>query len=298
MTFKHIYQKLAQKLALGLGVMTLGASLVGMVGCDQSTTNGGGMKANESLTPNDTKTTTAESNTTNHAKILKIAINTSMPPFVYLNDVGTPIGIDIDVIKSIGEKQGFGVEFFPMPWKNLFPSVEAGETDLAISGISFNADRNQKYGLTKSYLYVPSAIVYKTDNPKFKGKSVAKLEDLKGTKVGAMEVAKQMIQMETVGGKENSTYTDTSFLAFKKVLNNEIDATFEDRQLLEYYAKSYPKHKLKIVSYETKENPESQQVIMTKKSNQELLDKLNQGIDELVKSGELKRIEEKWLNAQ
>lgn len=282
MTLKNTYQKFA----LGLVVITFSSV---MLGCNQSTPT--------TAEPAQNRTAPTD-NTATNANTLKIAINTSMPPFAYLDEKGTPIGIDIDVIKSIGEKQGFGVEFHPMPWKNLFPSVEKGETDLAISGISFNADRNQKYGLTKSYLYVPSAIIYKTDNPKFQGKTVAKLENLKGTKVGGMAAAKQMIQMETIGGQESATHTDTSFLAFQKVLNGEIDATFEDRQLLEYYAKSYPNYKLNIVSYETQDNPESQQVIMTKKSNQVLSDKLNKGIDDLAKSGELKRIEDKWLSSK
>lgn len=279
MALKNTYQKFA----LGLVVITFSSV---MLGCNQSTPT--------TAEPAKTEITSAPAN----ANILRIAINTSMPPFAYLDEKGTPIGIDIDVIKSIGEKQGFEVKFHPMPWKNLFPSVEKGETDLAISGISFNADRNQKYGLTKSYLYVPSAIIYKTDNPKFQGKTVTKLEDLKGTKVGGMAEAKQMIQMEDIGGQESAIHTDTSFLAFQKMLNSQIDATFEDRQLLEYYAKSYPNYKLNIVSYETQDNPESQQVIMTKKSNQVLLDKLNKGIDDLAKSGELKRIEDKWLSSK
>ncbi|OPH40250.1 substrate-binding periplasmic protein [Moraxella equi] len=232
-----------------------------------------------------------------HATTLKVAVNQDMPPFVFLDEKGNFIGIDVDVIRRIGDEMGFGVDFHPMPWKELFSSVEAGKYDLAIAGISYSDDREIQHGLTKSYLHVPSAIVYREDNPKFFNKNISSLLDLKGAKVGGMEIAKQVKQMEAIGGYESMKHTDTSYLAFKEVVQGKIDATFEDRQLLQYYIQNHADLgvKLRIVDYENEQNPEARQVIMVAKKNQELLAKLNQGIDKLIASGEIKRIEQKWL---
>ncbi|MFW2176226.1 MULTISPECIES: substrate-binding periplasmic protein [unclassified Moraxella] len=122
------------------------------------------------------------------------------------------------------------------------------------------------------------------------------MDDLVSLTVGGMQVSKQMKQMQATGKAGSVIYSDTSFLAFKDMLNGSIDAIFKDMQLLQYYAKKYPKYKITIVPYENEATPESQQVMMTKKDNTKLLTKLNQGIDQIITSGEMKKLEDKWLN--
>lgn len=248
---------------------------------------------------NDDKKPQAQSESeSKHDIVLRVAVNQDMPPFVFVNEQGKFIGMDVEIIKAIGNEMGFGVELYHMPWKDLFPNVQAGKYDLAIAGISYSNERANNYGLTKSYMYVPSAIIYNADNPKFAGKTITSLVDLKGAKVGGMAAAKQVKQMQAVGGYEEMTDTATSYLAFEKVMRGELDATFEDRQLLQYYAKNHGNKgiNLKIVDYENQNTPEAAQVMMVDKSNTELLAKLNEGIDRLTANGTIQAIEQKWLN--
>lgn len=238
--------------------------------------------------------------TQSSGKVLRVAVNQDMPPFVFVDEKGKFVGMDVEIIQAIGKEMGFGVELHTMPWKDLFPSVQTGRYDMAIAGISYNAERAENYGLTKSYMYVPSAIIYNADNPKFAGKTITSLADLKGAKVGGMAAAKQVKQMEAIGGHESMTDTATSFIAFSKMMRGELDATFEDRQLLQYYAKNHQQAgvNLKIVDYESQDTPEAAQVMMVDKSNTELLAKLNEGIDRLTANGTIKSIEQKWMSQQ
>lgn len=237
------------------------------------------------LSAHETNATQAESLPT-----LRVATYGSMPPFAFLDEKGDLIGIDIDAINAIAKEEGYQVQFNVMPWQNLFKSVEAGENDLAIAGISYNADRAEKYGLSKSYIFVPAAIMYRDNNL-----NIHSLADLKGLNVGGIEASKQVLQMKEVGGAKKISEPATIFLAFQQMVRGDLDAIFEDQQVLEYLAKNYPNEKFQIVAYEDQNVPDSQQVIMTKKSNQELLDKINDGIDKLIASGEMQRIEDKWL---
>lgn len=225
------------------------------------------------------------------APVIKVATTGTQPPFSFQDEYGNMIGIDIDAIRIIGEKAGFKVAFYKEPWQNVFPSVVAGQRDLAISGISYSDERAANYQLSHSYLYVPSAIMYK--DPKLNIKS---LQDMRGLRFGGMEKAKQVGDMRNSGVPMDITETKTVYLAYEKLVRGEVDAIAEDIQWLEYTAKQHPEYPVYIVPYENQSNPVAQQVIMMKKGNVELANKINIAIAELKKTQEFEKIEAKWLN--
>lgn len=224
--------------------------------------------------------------------IIKVATTGTQPPFSFQDEYGNMIGIDIDAIRAIGEQAGFKVEFYKEPWQNIFPSVVAGQRDLAISGISYSDERAKNYLLSDSYLFVPSAIMYKNPALNIKG-----LSDLKGLHFGGMQDAKQIgdvIASRTPNVKITST--KTVYLAYEKLIRGEVDAIAEDIQWLEFTAKQYPQYQVQIVPYENKSNPVAHQVIMMKKGNDELARKVNASIAKLKQTDEFSKIEKKWLD--
>jgi polar amino acid transport system substrate-binding protein len=56
----------------------------------------------------------------------------SWVPYYYL-DNGVLTGLDIDIVKAIGDKAGYTLDFQEMPWVRNLHSVKLGEVDLAIS---------------------------------------------------------------------------------------------------------------------------------------------------------------------
>lgn len=163
---------------------------------------------------------------------------------------------------------------------------------LAISGISYSNERAQKYLLSDSYLFVPSAIMYKNPELNIKG-----LSDLKGLNFGGMQDAKQIGDV-IASRTPNVTITPTKtvYLAYEKLIRGEVDAIAEDIQWLEFTAKQHPQYKVQIVPYENESNPVAHQVIMLKKGNDELVRKINASIAYLKKSDEFNKIEKKWLH--
>lgn len=91
------------------------------------------------------------------------------------------------------------------------------------------------------------------------------------------------------------TDEDTTFTTFVSLVQGRTDAIGEDMQLLQYFAKKYPDAKVHIFPYETEDNPQSSQVIMTAKGKEDLIAKINEGIDKLQANGRIKEIERQWL---
>lgn len=224
------------------------------------------------------------------APVVKVATTGTMPPFSFQDDYGNMQGIDIDSIRAIGEEQGFKVEFYKETWQNMFDSVESGSRDLAISGISYKTDRDEKYGLSKSYFFNPSAVMYAKNTLTING-----LNDLKGLHVAGMEGTKQVDQVREMGGYSELSTTITTFLLFEDLMQGKVDAIVQDLPLLQYTAANHPEHTVVIVPYEDEKNPSAQQVILMAKGNGKLINTVDEGITKLKDKGTFKEIEQKWL---
>lgn len=262
------------------------ALVIGLVGCGNQSTS-------QSTDTTAEKTATGQyvSPLPDTAPVIKVATTGTQPPFSFQDEYGNMMGIDIDAIRAIGEQAGFKVEFYKEPWQNIFPSVVAGQRDLAISGISYSDERANNYLLSNPYLFVPSAIMYKDESLNIRG-----LADLKGLKFGGMQNAKQIGDVINSQTPDVSiTPTQTVYLAYEKLIRGEVDAIAEDIHWLQFTEKQHPKYKVHIVAYEDESNPVAHQVIMMKKGNDELARKVNEGIAELKKTDEFTKIEQKWL---
>ena len=225
------------------------------------------------------------------APTLKVALTGDFPPFSFQDDYGSLQGVDIDSIRAIGEEQGFKVEFYKETWQGLFDSVESGSRDIAISGISYQKERDEKYGLSIPYFFNPSAIMYKNATL-----NIQNLDDLKGLRVGALEGSRQADALKAMGDDIELSTTDTSFLSFESLMLDEIDAIVDDMPILQYTAKSHPDSNVTIKSYEAADKPAAQQVVLMAKDNQVLIDDVNEGITKLKAKGVFKEIEDKWLS--
>ncbi len=275
-------------------------AFLGVVGCGEKTTENVGTKTEKAETSVQSKTAKT-TETVKHeeyvsplpdtAPTYKVATSGVQPPFTFKGDAGLLQGIDIDAMRKIGEEAGFKVEFYQEPWKNIFTSVETGERQLAMSSISYSDTRAKKYNLSHSYLFVPPAMIYRESD----GKELAKLSDLSGLRVGALDGS---IQVEDVkAGATNVTIVPakTLYLAYTQLMRNESDVILGDMQELQYRTKEFPDYKFKVSPYRTEDEPSAHFVVLMNKKDTELQSKVNTAIDKLKEEGEFKKIEAKWL---
>ena len=260
---------------------------IGLFGC-------GGSSTQESINATATTATENKDNFVSKlpatAPVMKVATTGTTPPFSFQDDYGNMQGIDVDVIRAIGEEQGFKVEFYKETFQNMFDSVESGSRDMALAGISYKDERAMKYGLSKPYFFNPSAIMYANKNLK-----INNLEDLQGMHVGGMENGKSVDQIKAVGTYGELSTRETAFLLYEDLMQGKVDAILHDLPIWQYTAKNHPEYKVTIVPYEGEDVPEAQQVIMMAKGNTKLIKTVNEGITKLKAKGTFKEIEEQWL---
>lgn len=224
------------------------------------------------------------------APTYKVLTTGSMAPFSFSDDKGGLMGYDVDAIRAIGEAGGFKVEFYKVPFKDIFKNIEAGKYDLAVSAISYTDERKNLFNVSDSYFFNPSAMMYVNS-----AKPLKTLADLKELRVAAVTGSKQLEQVKiATGATEFGTY-DTTYLLFQALVQGKYDAIVQDEPFLRYSAKNFPEQKVTIVPYEAQNEPTAQQIVLMKKGSDELTAKVNKGIAETKSNGKLKQLEAKWF---
>lgn len=270
---------------LAVSLMTFG-----LVGCGEKTVS---EPAAETTNAGNTTTTPAASEPAQPSIGVKYTVVTTgtAEPFSLKDERGALSGIDVDLINEIAKTEGFAVEFFELPWQQVLPAIEKGEYDIAINGINYSDERAAKYGVSNPYLYNPSAFMYKKDAPK----QPMTLAEASGLTVAVMKDAKQDLEVSSVSGA-NVVHETNLYSAYKAMLSGKAQVVAYDMTVMQSLVKKHNDTSVSIVPYEDKSNKNTYNIMIVNKNNQELLTKINTGLDKLGKNGKLDEIRAKYLS--
>ena len=90
---------------------------------------------------------------------LVIATSPDFPPFENLEDDGSIVGIEIDILNLICEKLGVKLEIQQMDFDSILPGLTAGKYDLGVSGFTATEERKQNSLFTDPYCLAAISIV-------------------------------------------------------------------------------------------------------------------------------------------
>lgn len=224
------------------------------------------------------------------APVITVATTGTGVPVTYKDEKGNLTGIDVDVVKAVGEKEGFQVKVIQVAWKDIFTGLEEKKYDIAVAGISWTEERAGKYGMSDSYFFNPTSIMYKTDST-VQPKS---LQELENTRIGVLQGSSYEKLAETLKPKQvipSAKGVD----AFKALAQGETDVYLHSNISLRYLQANYPEQNLTIQIVEKPDDISAQRVMALNKENKDLLNKVNSGIAKLKAEGTIDKITEHHL---
>lgn len=217
-------------------------------------------------------------------KVLIAGTDAAYAPMEYIDTNGDIVGIDIEVVDAIAEAAGFEVEYRNVGWDPLFPAVNNGEVDFAVSSITITEKRQQEFDFTDSYFEANQLVLAP------EGSDIESFQDLKDLRVSAqINTTGHIVVKELLG--ETSTKivaAETMPFAITEMLNGNADASVGDNAVIIDYQKSNPNVKLKVIEDDSFEK--EYYGLMVKKGNDEITDLLNAGIQKIKEDGTLKEI--------
>lgn len=84
---------------------------------------------------------------------LTVAMDATLPPYEYLDqDTQQIIGFDVDLIRSIAERENLKIEIVNVSWDELMIGMGDCRYDLAISAIVVTPERSQAFLFSEPYV--------------------------------------------------------------------------------------------------------------------------------------------------
>lgn len=209
----------------------------------------------------------------------------SYPPFATRAADGSLVGMDMDLLNAIAEKQGFTLTFLPHNMSGLLDNVNEGRADIVATGVNITPERLEKYEFSKPYLEGNWVALLNAD--KVQVKSWA---DLKNKPIAVQQSSLSETQLKATEITNQPVLVKTVYLGLTAVNKGEAVAVYDVDSVLDTYFKDNP-------AYYTVVDEKSGKIpfgFVMKKGNTELKAKLDEGIDQIHADGTYQKIIDKW----
>jgi len=224
---------------------------------------------------------------------LVMATNASFPPYEF-KDGDNFAGIDVEIAGLIAEKLGMELEIQDVEFGSIIGGVQTGKFDMGMAGMTVTEERMKSVNFTESYATGIQSVIVK------EGSAIKAVEDLKGD--GSMKIG---VQQDTTGdiyasssveeggyGSENIVRFKTGNDAVQALVAGKVDAVIIDNEP----AKSYVAANTGLVILDGAYT-EEQYAICIAKDNEELLNKVNGALKELIADGSVQKVIDKYIAA-
>lgn len=157
---------------------------------------------------------------------LRVGVSGSQPPLNMTSKQDEIIGMEADLARALAASMGVEVEFVVKDFSELTAAVEAGEIDIALSGITMTPERNRRIAFAGPYfvsgkgLITTSANLARASSPDDLDNQEVKLAALAGS-------TSLMVIEDSVDGATPVPVANYD-AGIKKVIAGEVDAMVAD----------------------------------------------------------------------
>lgn len=188
-------------------------------------------------------------------------------------------GYEVEILKEIASRLDLEIKFLEMGIDGMLTSLNSGKVDVVANDISITDERKEKFSLSEPYKYsFGSAVVRKDDLS-----GIKTLNDLKGKKAAGESTTIYMQLAREYGAKEVSYDNVTNEQYLSDVSIGRTDIILNDYYLQSLALTAFPE--LNITIHPDIRYRPSEQGIVVKKGNDDLLGKVNEVLKEMHEDG-------------
>ena len=171
---------------------------------------------------------------------LVVATNAAFAPFEYTEDGGKSyLGIDMEIAALLAKELGKELVIVDMEFESVCTSVQLGQCDIAMAGLTINEERKDLVNFSDSYYEASQQVITLSDNTEFDGKTADEITAILAAKDKTCKIG---VQRGTTGnwfvvgdadwGFDGFPVTCVEFsngsLAVQDLLNGNIDYVIID----------------------------------------------------------------------
>jgi polar amino acid transport system substrate-binding protein len=206
-------------------------------------------------------------------------------PYVFPDPVNASrlIGFEVDLAEALARQWGVKARQSQNAWDSLIPALERGDFDFIMNGVEITPERRKKVLFSRPYYVYNEQLVVRKDETRIRD-----VKDLPGRKVGTLSGSVAQEILNRVGGVEVKIYSGQAE-PYEDLAIGRLDAVLLDSPIAAFYARPNPKLK-----YAGPPVGEGFYGIVMRKDSPDLRDAVDGAVEKLLRTGELRRIYEKW----
>lgn len=223
-------------------------------------------------------------------RTLVVGSSATYPPFAYENPAREIVGFDVDIIKAVAQKAGLNVRIINTTWTGIFASLNNGDIDIIVSGVTITDKRRQSYAFTAPYFEARQLIAVPVASP------VRTLKDLAGRKVGVVLGSAGDDVASAAFGKTSANIRrfESTPVMMQELNAAGLDAAIGDNGVIAYRVQEMKR----LRTVDDPAFPKEYFGIVVKQGNKALLDKLNAGLAAVKSDGTYAQLYRKWFKSE
>lgn len=200
-----------------------------------------------------------------------------------LTDNARLVGFEAEIITAVARELHRPAVFVQNDWDNLVPGLDRGLYDVVIDGLEITPEHSAQVEFSQPYFTGYEQLVVRRST-----QGLDSLDALASHRVGTLRASLASRMLDPLHTITSVPY-DKEVDAYTDLQNGRIDGVLLDNPIAEYYAAPNPA--LALVG---KPIGKLQYGIAVRKGQTVLRDQVNVALASLEKSGELRRILERW----
>lgn len=94
---------------------------------------------------------------------LRVGLTANQPPLNMKSKSGEIIGLDVDLVRALAGSMQLEVKLVEMPFADLLSSLEKGDVDLVVSGMTITPERNARVAFVGPYVISGKSVLTKSE---------------------------------------------------------------------------------------------------------------------------------------
>lgn len=232
---------------------------------------------------------------------LIVATNAEFAPFEYTDNLGKPIGIDMELASEIAKLLNYDLEIKDMAFDSVLGAIEAKQANVAMAGLTISEKRKQQVDFCDPYFEANQVVIGKIGSKALDINDYDSLiQELEGKKIGFQNgtVAQYFVEGDAdwefngISGAQAKGFTSgaAAILALK---NDQIDYVIIDKvPALQFVEKNKDKINVNVNVSLTEED----YAFAVSKGDTELCEKINNALKTLKDNGKFDEIVNKYYS--
>jgi ABC-type amino acid transport substrate-binding protein len=208
---------------------------------------------------------------------------------------GVLAGIEPDLAHQLGKQTGRAIRFEIIPFDRLFSSLQDGQIDLIMAGMSITPERQKRVSFTDSYLKIGQMLLIREKDVKRFPKAL--FDQSAGVRVGVERGSTGEQYALKSFAWSGLTHFDTTEAGVRALEQGGIDCFIHDAPTVWRFSADFATQRPGLIGLF---EPMTDEPLAwaVRKNDQALLEQLNKELDRMKSERTLQRILDKWLRTR